>query len=95
MKVIMDALVSCCHINYLTCIDDYTDASRTITVALRICVQATYIVRGYLATTRTAQRRHLPARLLKHNVEPRLVQPGQPKQNGSNVSPMKDSEMSA
>lgn len=63
MNIIMDALVSCRRINYVPCLDDYTDASLAITVALQISgVQVTYILerimllRGYLETIRTSQR---------------------------------------
>ncbi len=72
MKFIMDALVSCRRINYLTSVNDYTDASRTITAALRISgVQVTYILdsivllRSYPATTRTVQRSAFTCKTLK------------------------------
>lgn len=61
MNIIMDALVSCRRINCVLCVDHYTEASLTITVAIRISgVQVTYILdsivllRDFLVTIRTA-----------------------------------------
>lgn len=58
----MEALFNCRRINCLACVNDYTDASLTITVALWISgVQVAYILDsivllgGNLVTIRTAQ----------------------------------------
>ena len=90
----MDALANGRRIKCLTCVDDFTKESLTITSAFGISgVQVTRILdiialfRGYPTTIRTDQGPEFTCRALdqwafEHSVELRLIQPGKPTQNG-------------
>ena len=94
MDFVMDALATGCRIKCLTCVDDFTKECLTVTVAFRISgMQASPILdsitlfRGYPATISTDQGPEFTCRALdqwayEHGVELRLIQPGEPTQNG-------------
>lgn len=94
MDFVMDALANGRRIKCLTCVDDFTKECLTITAAFGISgVQVTRILdsialfRGYPTTIRTDQGPEFTCRALdqwavEHDVEPRLIQPGKPTQNG-------------
>lgn len=94
MDFVMDALASGRRIKCLTCVDDFTKECLTVTVAFGISgVQVTRILdsialsQSYPATIRTDQGPEFTCRALdqwafEHGVELRLIQPGNPTQNG-------------
>ena len=94
MDFVMDALATGRRIKCLTCVDDFTKESLTMTIAFGISgVQVSRILdsialfRGYPATIRTDQGPEFTCRALdqwafEHGVELRLIQPGKPTQNG-------------
>jgi len=98
MDFVMDALASSRRIKCLTCLDDFTKGSLTITADFGIAgIQVTRILesiaffRGYPATIRTNQGPEFTCRALdqwafEHGDELRLIQPGKPEQNGFNES---------
>lgn len=94
MDFVIDVLATGRRIKCLNCVDDFTKECLTVTVAFEISgVQVTLILdsialfRGYPATIRTGQGPEFTCLALdqwayEHGVEPRLIQPGKPTQNG-------------